>query len=173
VPIKNYTTEVGEERTVGEIMGLLAGKGARSIRIDYDEQNRPTGVCFILLLHELPIPFRLPCNFTGVFKAMSSAYKDRSAKYRWERNPESTSQSRRVAWRIIKDWVAAQMALVEAEQASMAQAFFPYAVANEKSSVTAFDQFLESVSKQKRLNGGHNAGRSDERTTQEDPQTQD
>jgi hypothetical protein len=154
MPIKNYTTEVAEERTVGEIMGLLAEKNARSIRIDYDQQNRPEAISFVLLVQEMPIPFRLPCNFQGVFRSLSNAYKDRYAKQRWERNPESMAQARRVAWRIIKDWVAAQMAIIEAEQASLAQVFLPYAILDEKDNITVFDQFIGQMSEQKRLAGG-------------------
>ena len=56
--IKNYSTGIEETKTVGEIMGLLAAKGARSIRIDYDELNRPASVSFILVIQDLPIPFR-------------------------------------------------------------------------------------------------------------------
>lgn len=154
VPIKNYTTEVAEEKTVGEIMGLLAAKGARSIRIDYDDQNRPMGVSFILVLHSLPVPFKLPCNFDGVFRALAAAYKDRYAKARWEKNPASMAQARRVAWRIIKDWVAAQMALIEAEQASLAQVFLPYAVSDAKTRRTVFDDFMGTLEKQHQLGVG-------------------
>jgi hypothetical protein len=153
--IKNYTTSVAEEKTVGEIMALLAAKGARQILIDYDEQNRPKGVQFIVAIKQstedpgVPVPFRLPCNFDGVFRAMSKAYKDVYARNRFERNPENRAQARRVAWRIIKDWIDSQMALVEAEQATLAQVFLPYAVSNE--GVTMFDRFLEQVNRQKAL----------------------
>jgi hypothetical protein len=156
MPIKNYTTEIAEERTVGEITGLLAAKGARSVSIAYDDESRPDAISFVILLSGFPIPFRLPCNFEGVFKYMARAYKDRNARNRWERNPESKRQARRIAWRIIKDWVAAQMALIEAEQATMAQVFLPYAIPDQKSKMTVFDQFLETVTNQKQLtDGGH------------------
>ena len=151
MPIKNYTTEISEEKTVGEIMGLLAAKGARSIRIDYDDQNRPIGVSFIVAFQGVPIPFKLPCNFEGVFKAMANEYVQSGARYRWERNPESKAQARRVAWRIIKDWVAAQMALIEAEQASLIQVFLPYAVQDETAGLTMYDRFLEHIDKTKAL----------------------
>jgi hypothetical protein len=154
MPIKNYTTEVAEERTVGEIMGLLAAKGARTIQVIYDDRGRPSGVSFMLLLQEMPVPFRLPCNFEGVFRAIASGYKDRLARSRYERNPASHEQARRVAWRIVKDWVAAQMALVEAEQAALAQVFLPYCVMNSDGmdkAITMYDKFLDQVTTQKRL----------------------
>jgi hypothetical protein len=153
--IKNYTTTVSEEKTVGEIMGLLAAKGARQILIDYDDQQRPKGVQFIVNIKNgaedigVPVPFKLPCNFEGVFKALASRYKSWHDQNRFKNNPESKAQARRVAWRIIKDWIDSQMALIEAEQATLAQVFLPYAVRND--GVTMFDQFMLQVSQQKAL----------------------
>lgn len=151
MPIKNYTTSVAEDKTVMEIQGLLALKGARSIQIEYDEKARPSSVSFIILIQEVPVPFRLPCNFDGVFKSMLAGYKSWSAKNQFQRNPESMKQARRCAWRIIKDWVAAQMALIEAEQATLVQVFLPYAIMDPNSKVTAYDRFMLQVSNQKCL----------------------
>lgn len=147
--IKNYSTEVAEEKTVGEITGLLAAKGVRSIQIVYDDRARPEGISFVVLIEHIPIPFKLPCNFEGVKKAMSASYKDRGARYRFERNCEE--QVRRVAWRIIKDWIASQMALIEAEQASLPQVFLPYCVMNQREGLTVFDKFMSDVFQQKQL----------------------
>lgn len=159
MPIKNYTTSVSEDKTVGEIMGLLASKGARTIQVLYDEQARPTGVSFMLFINETPVPFKLPCNFDGVFRALLNGYKDRMARARFERNPENRAQSRRIAWRIVKDWVAAQMALIEAEQATLAQVFLPYCVMQHgngvDAAVTMYDRFLEEVSNQRQLGTGN------------------
>lgn len=149
MPIKNYTTEVSEEKTVGEILGFLAAKGARSARIDYDEQNRPSGIGFVLMYEGVPIPFKLPCNFQGVFKALASGYSNPSARRRFQASAESMAQSRRIAWRIIKDWVAAQMAVIEAEQATLVQVFLPYVT--QQSGATIYEQFIEHVSKTKAL----------------------
>ena len=41
-------------------------------------------------------------------------------------------QATRIAWRNIKDWIAAQIALVETEQASMQELFLPYLVISQK-----------------------------------------
>jgi hypothetical protein len=147
MPIKNYTTDVAEERTVSEIMGLLASKGARSIEVNYDQRNRPSAVSFILMLgpEKIPVPLRRPCNFTGVFRAMARQYKDSHARRRFERNLQSMDQARCIAWRIVKDWIAAQMALVEAEQAQVAEVFLPYAV--HESGQSMFERFIESYTK--------------------------
>lgn len=142
MPIKNYTTSQSEESTVGRIMGSLAAKGARQVSITYDDQNRPSAISFMILFENYPIPFRLPCNFEGVFRSLRKQYKTWQGKNRFENNPESTAQARRVAWRIIQDWVEAQMALIEAEQASLAEVFLPYAQTNGQSVFKAFTDTL-------------------------------
>jgi hypothetical protein len=53
-------------------------------------------------------------------------------------------QARRVAWRIIKDWIDSQMAIVESEQAAMAQVFLPYAEVG-KDGLSVYEQFLNST----------------------------
>jgi hypothetical protein len=149
--IKNYTTEVDEQKTVAEIIGLLSSKGARAVQIDYDEKQRPVGVSFVLIVLDVPVPFKLPCDFDGVFKALASRFKDRYAKANWERNATSMPQARRVAWRIIKDWVGAQLAIIEAGQATLAQVFLPYVRYQEEGGVTMYDKFLAQVARQKAL----------------------
>ena len=152
--IKNYTTVVAEERTVAEIQTLLSMKGARSIQIDYDDKTRPSSVSFVIVIQEVPVPFRLPCNFDGVFRAMAREYSSPRARRHFENSSESMAQARRCAWRIVKDWVAAQMALIEAEQATLAQVFLPYAVVSGPDRLTMYDQFMLSVSSQKSLSAG-------------------
>lgn len=39
-------------------------------------------------------------------------------------------QAERVAWRIVKDWVEAQMAILESEMVQMDEIFLPYMVDN-------------------------------------------
>jgi hypothetical protein len=159
MPIKNYTTNVNEQRTVSEIQQLLAGKGARSISVDYDNERRPDAIAFVISFDDFPIPFRLPCNFEGVFKSLLNGYSNENAKRRFRASAESKLQSRRIAWRIIKDWVAAQIALIEAEQATLAQVFLPYAVVHDgQQQLTMYDKFLAQVSAQKALNADNTKG---------------
>ena len=58
---------------------------------------------------------RLPANVDAVQKTL--------AKQKVKADRE---QAQRVAWRIIKDWVAAQMAILESEMVSMDEIFLPY-----------------------------------------------
>lgn len=133
--IKNFTTKINEQQTCGEITGLLASKGARRIQIDYDELRRPTGISFVFPVANVPVFFRLPANFEGVYKCLC---KTKGVPY----SLQNMSHARNVAWRIVKDWVGAQLALVEAGAAEIAEVFLPYAV-NNVDGRTVFECFME------------------------------
>lgn len=49
------------------------------------------------------------------------------------------AQAERIAWRNVKDWIAAQVALVEAEQATMDELFLPKLVG--KNDLTLYQTF--------------------------------
>ena len=47
----------------------------------------------------------------------------------------------RVAWRITKNWVEAQMAFIEAKQAELSQVFLPYIV--NRDNLTVYELFQQ------------------------------
>jgi hypothetical protein len=66
---------------------------------------------------------------------------------------KTREQAARIAWRIVKDWVEAQLAIIEAEMASRPEVFLPYAQTNtgetifqrfEKNGLTALTYVKES-----------------------------
>jgi hypothetical protein len=118
--ILNYTTTITANKTVGEIQGILAKHGASSISVDY-EKGHPINLVFLLDIGGVAVNFRLPSNWQGVYQALKQD-KSVAAKYK---TPE---QALRVSWRISKDWVEAQLAIVEAKKADMGEVFLPYAV---------------------------------------------
>ncbi|HEY3525282.1 MAG TPA: hypothetical protein VGK47_03725 [Nitrososphaeraceae archaeon] len=77
------------------------------------------------------VAFSLPANYSGVLKAMQ---KDKKIP----RSKCTIEQAQRVSWRIVKDWVEAQMAIVEAQLADMAEVFLPYAIT--KSGTTLYKE---------------------------------
>lgn len=123
MPILNYTTSIEAIKTAGEIQGILAMKGAHSIAIDYD-QGQPEALMFRLKARGHDIAFRLPCNWRGVLEAMR---RDKKCPLRLMND----QQARRVAWRIVKDWVEAQLAIIESGQAEVTEAFFQYALTDD------------------------------------------
>lgn len=132
MPILNYTTQVNSSKTVAEIQRKLAKAGALSISVSYDDKRQPDALVFAIQVHNEYVNFKLPCNWQGVFTAMK---RDRSISRRFQ----NEEQARRVAWRIVKDWTEAQLAIIEAEMATLPEVFLPYAVMNN--GLTVYQSF--------------------------------
>ena len=67
-----------------------------------------------------PLGFSLPINADAVFEILT---RDRVMKT----NPAARmQQAKHTAWRIIKEWIMAQMALVETEMVTVEEVFMPY-----------------------------------------------
>lgn len=119
--ILNYTTKIDSIKTIGEIQKTLVDHGAKKIVCDYDDDGVPTAVTFILMVNDQLVAYSLPANYSGVLRAMSKNKKVAKSLCTKE-------QTIRVSWRIVKDWIEAQMAIVEAEVAAMPEVFLPYMV---------------------------------------------
>jgi len=118
--ILNYTTKVESEKTIGEIQKCLVKHGANKIVTDY-QNGLPSAVTFCLSLNGNMVAFALPANYAGVLKAMRNDKKV-------PRSQCTDEQALRVSWRMVKDWVEAQMAIVEAQLADITEVFLPYAI---------------------------------------------
>lgn len=139
MPLLNYTTTIDAGKTAGEVQNILAKAGAQSVAIDYYD-GKPSALTFTITFCEQPVRFRLPCNADGVYKALSKY----GSKVPYSK--QNIEQARRVAWRIIKDWTEAQLAIVESQQAQMAEVFMPYVIGDNGQ--TMFERFTESTQKQ-------------------------
>lgn len=117
--IKNYTTEVDVYKSLGEIQAALASHGARKIMVDYDADGQPIGVMFAIETPIGPRGFCLPANVDGV-RAVFDQQKVRA----------KPGQAERTAWRNIRDWIMAQMAIIEAGQVQLEEVFLPYLTDN-------------------------------------------
>jgi hypothetical protein len=137
MPLLNYTTGIDTNRTVSEIQQILAAKGAKSVSVEYAPMpsSTPAAVTFVLDLKGQIFQFRLPCNAEGVLKVIR---KERKLPQR----EQTMERAWKIAWRIVKDWVEAQMAIIESNQASMAEVFLPYMVSVD--GLTFYQRFLES-----------------------------
>lgn len=122
MPVLNYTTTINSLKTVNEIQSILVEHGALNVSIDYAEKI-PVAVTFLVDLNGELVSFRLPSNHTGVYKLLC---EDEKVPNRLK----TSEQARKVAWRIVKDWVEAQMAVIEAKVATLPQVFLPYAVSD-------------------------------------------
>ena len=148
MPILNYTTSVPVEKTVGEITSLLVRKGARSITSEFADSGSIRAVGFVMAVGGLPVHFQLPSNSAGVKAVMlkEEPFTPRHRGTRIEYEKRAGDQAERVAWRILKDWIEAQLALIESGQAEMGQVFMPYATNHDGR--TMYELFVESNQKQ-------------------------
>lgn len=118
--ILNYTTSIESEKSILEIQKCLVKHGANKIVTDY-RNNRPYSVTFCLMFNGNMIAFSLPANHLGVLKAMKNDKKIPRSKC-------TDEQAQKIAWRVIKDWVEAQMVIVEVQLADITQVFLPYVI---------------------------------------------
>lgn len=117
--IKNYSTEVSAERSISEIEKILTSFGAEAIIKQYTADGKVRSLSFRIK----DDAFKLPANLNGVKEVLYSgrrAYYGRNSM----KNREETAY--RVSWRIIKDWIHAQLSLITSGQAHAQEIFFPY-----------------------------------------------
>lgn len=118
MPIKNYTTKVDVAFTVGQIQSALAKHGAKRVMIEYDEDCNVSAITFAIMTGSGMQGVRLPADPERVL-AVLQRQKIKSA---------DIEQARRVAWRIVKDWLEAQLAILETEMVTIDQVMLPYFV---------------------------------------------
>lgn len=115
MPIKNYTTKVDIYTSLGEIQGALARAGAEKIMVDYIDE-KPTGVTFALYRENFGLQgFTLPAAVDGTLRVFAK-----------QKVKSDREQAERTAWRNVRDWVLAQMALIESCDVPIDEVFLPY-----------------------------------------------
>jgi hypothetical protein len=120
----NYSTRVLAEQTIGEIQHMLSDYGVAAMMTEYDGRN-VSAVSFKMVIGEQTMGFKLPCNW----RAVAEIFRDPKHRAKLKcRIDEMDEQAIRTAWRIIKDWVEAQLALVEVNMVTVPQVFLPYAI---------------------------------------------
>ena len=122
--ILNYTTKIPPEQTIGEIQKLLTKHGVAAMMTEYDGPH-VGAVSFKMMIDGQPMAFKLPCNWRAVIEIF------KKQRIRARITPEVEQQAIRTAWRIIKDWVEAQLALVEVNMVTVPQIFLPYAITRD------------------------------------------
>lgn len=124
--IKNFTTQIKASKTVAEIQELLIGAGASSFYIKY-RNSEISAVVFSITVYDQKHNFRLPVNPEGVLASMQRDGVQNSYC--------NIEQARRTAWRIIKDWIHSQIALIDSGQTTLAEVFFPHLVLDTNETV--------------------------------------
>lgn len=135
MPFMNYSTKVPAAKTVGEIMQLLNAHGASSVTIDFDDDKDPTALRFTLKTPHGPMPFKLSANVDGIFARLGQEATAKLIRREYVNYP----QAYRTAWRVLKDWTLAQIAVIESNLMAPDEAFFQYIVT--PGGTTVYEEF--------------------------------
>ena len=115
--IKNYTTSIPSARTQYEIEQLLISQGATMIIKNY----RGDGKVEALIFKYKERGFKLPAQIDKTMALLNDIPT-------WSNKPrnEREDQAERISWRVIKDWIESQFALIQIGQAEFEQVMLPY-----------------------------------------------
>ena len=150
--IKNYTSN--SKQTFDKIQKILSSHKANQILFEYDDNGKLKSLSFSLKIADKTIGFKLPARVESVEAIF---YQNKKPRYSWrEAEPlddKEKDQAYRTAWANIRDWLDAQMALIDTGQVKIEEVFLPYAVNHEGKT------YFEVVSRQGyQLPSGKNEG---------------
>lgn len=128
----NYTTAVPVAQTVGECQDILARSGADAVTVQYADR-KPVGIGFMLDTPHGPRHFSMPVNVDGMAALLARAdYRDLHQSRQRIDGYRSRANAERVAWRVVKDWLEAQFALIDAQMATITEVMLPYLMVDDE-----------------------------------------
>lgn len=138
--LKNYTS--AGHGTFDKIQKTLSTHGAHKIMYDYakDSSGLLEAISFALEINGQALAYRLPAMVENVITVMYGKPD------RWGHKKEVTTTQRdqayKTAWANVRDWIDAQMAMIDTQQADVAQVFMPYLV--QKNGKTLYENVLQN-----------------------------
>lgn len=136
VTIKNESTTIAAEKTVGEVIGLLTRRGVLSVNTEFTEAGKLAGLSFVMRTDYGPRMYKLPVHAEGVRRVLQANGAPPA-----RRTPEHAAK---VAWRIAKEWLEVQMALVDAGLARLDEVMMPYMLTDER---TMYEVYRDNAMK--------------------------
>ncbi len=133
MPLKNHRSE--STNTFDKIQKCLATHGAQKIMFDYGSDGRIYGIAFQLLLNETPVVIKLPARIENVALIMYGGLLSQIGESKKE-------QAYRTAWANIRDWIDAQMAMLDTKMVKMEEIFLPYVM--RKNGDTYFEHLVKN-----------------------------
>ena len=122
--LKNYTSTVPANTSMGRIQNSLVQAGATDISMKYDPQTKTCiAITFRMIVSVgIPLFFKLPANVDPCFRILYKQVKRPLS----DTKKRTMEQAERTAWKIVSDWVEIQLAMILMEQAEPMQVFLPY-----------------------------------------------
>jgi hypothetical protein len=121
--IKNFSTIISPEKTIMEIEKMLSEYGATKIMKEYDDKGRPIFLAFAIQTKRGEVPIKLPAKISQVLMMFDKEVSKGLLPNKYSGDKE---QAFRVGWRIIKDWIDAQLTLIRLELVKPEEIFLPY-----------------------------------------------
>lgn len=139
MPIKDYTTKIDAAKTASEVQTILAKAGATGVAMQYD-QGEPVALAFTAMTPFGLREFTVPADWQAVQRVLR--------KQRVQPALQTDAHAKRVAWRIVKDWVEAQLAIIQTEMVTIDQVMLPYMRTDDPEGgaapVTVFEAYARS-----------------------------
>lgn len=134
--LKNYTTTISVDKTINEIQKILSTHKAKAILTEYDEFGKISALSFKIETIHGEVGIKLPAKQENVLKILQ-IQKRKNSKIK-----ANKEQAEKTAWRNIKDWIDAQMALVDTEMVEIDEVFLPYIL--NKNGTTLYESFINN-----------------------------
>ena len=121
--LKNYTTKVPAKQSIDEIQVALVTHGAAGILFEFEKSTGLiSALKFRMVVKGQDVMFKMPVDWRE-FQAVLQNQKVARAN--------DDAYVYRVAWRILRDWVIAQMAIFEAKNVSIPQLLLGFGMYDE------------------------------------------
>ena len=128
MPLKNYRTRLTTD-PFSVIQKTLATHKAKQITQEFGDDGRVHALTFSLEINGRPQTFRLPARMENVERLL---YGERDL------TETQKEQAYKTAWANIRDWISAQMALLDTGMVKPEEIFLPYM--QDREGVTFFER---------------------------------
>lgn len=140
--VKNFSTSIPANRTIAEIEKMLTKYGAKKIMKEYNENGEPIRLIFSIVTEHGQMGVKLPIKPDKLLEVFKIQVSNKLLPQRFWSGEWVEAQAKRVAWRIIKDWLDAQLTLLNIEQVRLEEIFLPY-LYNDKLQMTVYEMLNE------------------------------
>lgn len=118
--LKNYESKSPLPNIFAAIEKTLSTHGAKQIIRDYGTDGRITSISFVIETKKGVMGIKLPARFEKV----QQIFDNQGVRYK-------PDQPYRTAWATLRDWIDAQMALVDWEMVKPEEVFLPYGITKD------------------------------------------
>jgi len=125
--IKNYTSSVPAAQSVSFIEQKLQTHGASDIMKRYNPKKELAALCFIIAVEGRQVPFKLPARVEQCEqRLLAERMRGRQRAMLPSARETIRQQAERTAWKILADWVALQLTLIELDQVKFIEIFMSF-----------------------------------------------